>query len=104
MLVGHAFTVDEIKDAWIKMHPEDAYRFDGSVSCYDEVEKLAEELGLKVESGIYNYYDKYVFGLSFDDMDDDETKKQFMERVKSLLEKAFGDVEVEVCIDGGYDG
>ena len=110
MLVGQAFDGNEIVKAWMKLHPEDKHKFDNDFECYDDADvyeesmKLADELGLKVEQGISDYYEQYVFGLDFDDMEENETKKQFMDRVKSLLEKAFENVKVQVCIDGGYDG
>ena len=111
MLVGQEFDGNEIAKAWMKLHPKDEHKFDNDFECYDddadvykESMKLANELGLKVEYGISDYYGQYVFGLDFDDMEENETKKQFMDRVKSLLEKAFENVNVHVCIDGGYDG
>ena len=109
MLVGHAFESDEIKNAWHKLHPEAEKKMnDDEYDEYDEyeiAEKLSEELGLNFHRGISEYYDMYVFGLNFDDMDANETKGQFMERIRQKLSKAFSeDTTIEAIVDGGYDG
>lgn len=110
MLVGHAFDQQEIKDAWLKLHPEDENKLDEGSDEYDEdaeyelVEKLADELGLEYENGIYDYYDMKVLGLSFNEMKDDETKKQFIDRIKMSFAKAFSkDISIEAIKDGRMD-
>ena len=105
MLVGHAFTDDEITNAWLKLHPEDENKIeDEDFDVYDILGEMANELDLEYERGIYDYYEEWVIGLSFNEMKDDETKKDFIDRIKMALSKAFGDVKVEAIVDGGYDG
>ena len=111
MLVGHAFELDELKKAWIRLHPKDNEKYDEDSDDYDKdfeydmPDMLAEELGLQCEHGIYDYYDMYVLGLTFDEMKDDETKKQFIDRIKDAFSKAFAEeISVEAVKDGGYEG
>ena len=110
MLVGHAFTEDELIELWKKAHPEDASKLDEGSDDYDKdlacdfAYGIACKLGLHCERGLENFYDMYVLGLSFDDMRDDETKQQFISRIKSIFLPEIGDVEVEALVDGGYDG
>ena len=98
MLVGKSFSCDEIENAWNRLHPDKEFE--------DEYD-LADELCLCCASGISNYYDEYVFGLSFDDMNDDETKHQFKQRILEKLNKAFPNLTIDnigECTDGGYEG
>lgn len=110
MLVGHAFELDELKKAWIYLHPKDNEKYDENFDEYDEdfeydmPDMLAEELGLQCEHGIADYYDMYVLGLPFNEMKDDETKKQFIDRIKDAFSKAFTEeISVEAIKDGGMD-
>lgn len=110
MLVGACFNNEEIKNAWLKLHPEDSEKFNEESENYDEycyadiAYDLAAELGLNCECGIDNYYDDYVFGLPYDDMSYSETKAEFQQRIKSCLSKAFIVDEIGPCLDGGYNG
>ena len=107
MLVGACFNDKEIKDAWLKLHPEDSEKFNEDSENYDTYDlayDIAHELGLKCECGIDNYYDDYVFGLPYNDMNYSETKGEFQQRIKSLLSKAFIVDEIGECLDGGYEG
>ena len=102
MLVGKSFSCDEIENAWNTLHPDKEFE-----DVYDLAYDLADELCLRCESGISNYYDEYVFGLLFDDMNDDETKHQFKQRILEKLNKAFPNLTIDnisECIDGGYEG
>lgn len=107
MLIGACFNNKEIKDAWLKLHPEDSEKFNEdseNYDIYDLAYDLAAELGLKCERGIENYYDDYVFGLPYDDMSYSETKGEFQQRINSCLSKAFTVDEIGPCLDGGYEG
>jgi hypothetical protein len=110
MLVGACFNNEEIKNAWLKLHPDDSEKFNEDSEKYDEycyadiAYDLAAELGLKCERGIDNYYDDYVFGLPYEDMSYSETKGEFQQRINSLLSKAFTVNEIGPCLDGGYEG
>ena len=102
MLVGCAFDADNLKKGWLRLHPEDAGN--DEYDDYELVDKIASELCLEYNRGIYDYYDMWVLGLPFDGMDDDETKKQFKERIGNALKKAFPDATVAAIKDGGYEG
>lgn len=100
MLVGDAFDDDTIAKAWHKLHPED----NGQKDSYELADAIADELGLDCRRGLDNYYELWVIGLSFDSMEDDETKRQFKDRIEAALGKAFDDPHANACLDGGYDG
>lgn len=110
MLVGACFNNKEIKDAWLKLHPEDSEKFNEDSEEYDEyyicdaVYDLANELCLNCERGLDKYYDDYVFGLPYGEMKNNETKTQFEERIRSSLNKVFIVNEIGECLDGGYEG
>ena len=110
MLVGEAFDNAELKKGWLRLHPEDASKFDEDSNDYDEDfeyelgDMIADELELICERGISNYYDMWVLGLSFDDMNDNETKKQFKDRINATLKRAFPESNASAIVDGGYDG
>ena len=112
MLVGHAYDADDLKKAWLKLHPENASKEDTDSDDYDYdsddewelIEKISSELELDYQHGIYDYSDMWVLGLGFDVMNDDETKKQFMDRIKDKLAKAFDNPSVGAIVDGGYEG
>jgi hypothetical protein len=104
MLVGKAFDDDELNSAWNLLHPENDDCNDDYCDS-DLAYNIADELGLECQRGISDFYDTYVIGLPFSKMNDNETKKQFVERVTLALKKAFPDVgTAEECVDGGYDG
>lgn len=98
MLVGQAFDYDELEQAYNKLHLKKKNKV-SDIPC-----DVAEALGLEYECGIDNYYEMYVLGLPFHQMKDNETKKQFMDRIASALSKAFDNVKVAAIVDGGYEG
>ena len=100
MLVGQSFDNKEIKNAWLKLHPEDAEDYDED--CY--ADDIADELGLRCERGIDNYYDEYCIGLTYDKMDANETKAQFEKRIVDKLNTVFEVDKVYCMVDGGYEG
>ena len=98
MLVGQSFDEYELEKAWNKLYPNEDF---------EDAFELAYKLGLECCTGIQNYFDQYVLGLSFGDMKDNETKKEFKERVLSKLKVAFPKITIEdigECLDGGYEG
>ena len=101
MLVGDAFDDEAIKKAWMKLHPEANPE---DIDMYDAIDDIAEEIGLDYKCGISKYYDMYVVGLDYYAMKDDETKKQFKDRIQVALDRAFDNAKVGACVDGGYDG
>lgn len=101
MLVGDAFDDEAIKKAWMKLHPEANPE---DIDTYDAIESIVEEIGLSYVRGLSDYCDMYVVGLSYVAMKDDETKKQFEDRIQTALNRAFTDAKVNACIDGGFDG
>ena len=101
MLVGDAFDDEAIKKAWMKLHPEENPE---DIDTYDAIEDITKEIGLDYERGISEYYDMYVVGLGYEAMKDDETKKQFKDRIQVALDRAFDNAKVGAYVDGGYDG
>jgi hypothetical protein len=110
MLVGASFNDEEIKNAWLKLHPKDSEKFNEDSEEYDDyyisdiVDELADELGLRYERGIDNYYDHYILGLPYHAMKVDETRAQFEERIRTCLNKAFTVDKISAHVDGGYEG
>ena len=100
MLVGDAFDDEAIKKAWMKLHPEENPE---DIDTYDAIKDITKEIGLDYERGISEYYDMYVVGLGYEAMKDDETKKQFKDRIQVALDRAFDNAKVGACVDGGYD-
>ena len=97
VLIGDAFSREDIeKSSFFKANAnEDAWED----KCY--------ELGLHIEYGIEQYYDQYVIGLRYADMNVNETKAAFHKRVEDLLKKAFPektDIDVGLKDDAGYNG
>lgn len=111
MLIGAYFNDEEIKNAWIKLHPKDAEKYNEDSEKYDEdyctgdiAYDLAAELGLRYERGIDNYYGKHCIGLTYHKMDANETKTQFEKRIIDKLNTAFDIGNVYCIVDGGYEG
>jgi hypothetical protein len=110
MLVGACFNDEEIKNAWLKLHPKDSEKFNEDSEEYDDyytsdiVDDLADELGLRYERGIDNYYDEYCIGLTYDKMDANETRAQFEKRIMDKLNTVFKVGNVHCMVDGGYEG
>lgn len=104
MLVGASFNDEEIKNAWLKLHPKDAKIYDDDYYTDDIAYDLAAELGLRYERGIDNYYDEHCIGLTYDKMDANETKTQFEKRILDKLNTAFDIGKVYCIVDGGYEG
>ena len=98
MLVGKSFSWNELEDAWNKMYPDEDF---------EDLEYLANELGLEYARGIQDYYDQYIIGLSYWNMAKEETKAEFEERILQKLKTAFPDLTIEniaAHLDGGYEG
>lgn len=73
--------------------------------CEDE----SLDNGLEIEMGIEEYEeDDYIIGLDFHDMKDEETLKEFKEKVLKLLVEAGWKPNkynrIEIACDSGYRG
>ena len=76
----------------------------GSPKLKEEFEEMLSELGLEAKSR-WDDYDPIYIGLSWDDMEDNETKAEFLQRTSSLIEKATGrKTDCYEITDGWYDG
>ena len=104
MLVGASFNNEEIKNAWLKLHPEDTKNYDEDYYGSDIADDLADELGLIYMCGIDNYYDEHCIGLTYGKMDANETRAQFEKRIADKLNTAFEVDKVYCMVDGGYEG
>ena len=103
MLIGACFNDEEIKNAWLKLHPKDAEIYDEDYTS-DIADNLANRLGLRYMRGIDNYYDEHCIGLTYDKMDANETKTQFEKRIADKLNTVFEVDKVYCMVDGGYEG
>lgn len=104
MLIGASFNNKEIKNAWLKLHPNDAKNYDRDYYTGDIADDLADKLGLICFRGIDNYRDEYCIGLTYGNMDANETKTQFEKRIVDKLNTAFEVGNVYCIVDGGYEG
>lgn len=61
---------------------------------------------LRWTSGISDYYEQHIVGLSIENMEEEETLKQFKTRVLNSLNKnGYPDIkyeDVDIFIDGGF--
>lgn len=111
MIIGDIFDDDAVRDAYAKKFPktdassEENEDFDED-DTYDMIEKLIAGTKLSYERGVDNYYESWAVGMHWDDMKNDETKKDFVARVKDELTNAFPGQKIEVKerVDGGYEG
>jgi hypothetical protein len=105
MLIGTHFTYEEIKNVWLKLHPEDSEKFNKDSEKYDEycifhaAYNLAEELGLHYAYAEENYDDEYVLGLPYDNMELNETRIEFEKRILKILNKIFTVDKVQPILD-----
>lgn len=110
VLFGRAFSKKEIAKACaevLKMSADeiskdpDSYS-DEVISILDYIEK-SSGIRLHAEDGIGSYYDMVVIGALFDQMNDDESKKDFLSRIGDALNTVFPLVDnAEIIVDGGY--
>ena len=100
MLVGNAFDDEEIFEILETRYPN--FAFEKWFDLYDFLKKY----GLECHRGISEYdYDTYCVGMPFESMKNNETKKEFLDRIEKTLIEVFGKAErPEVMLDGGYDG
>lgn len=106
MIVGYCTNIEEIqqrlKDLNIEYDEDDTYLGD---LCDLIIEKTNAEIGHEEEIGDdpYNCY----LGLNYTDMKNDETKKQFENRVLKEVQKIFPNAtlkDIQYECQGGYDG
>jgi predicted PolB exonuclease-like 3'-5' exonuclease len=80
----------------------------GKGSCVEKLAyEIAKDTNLCVENGCNAYDDSVYIGMYPESMKEDETLRQFKERVLSqLIEKdeKYKDSELGWITDGGYDG
>ena len=114
MVVGHAFDDEElVKIAeHNKLVPEYPEEHEGSEdysewSTGEIVEALEEKFkDLDFQYGLENYYDEVCIGMTYDQMKDSETKKDFEKRIADRLKEMTGkdSIEIDCMVDGGRDG
>lgn len=108
MLVGKAFDDDElVKIAeYNKIGGEDVTDYE-DWDKYDIVEALEDKFkDLNFRYGLENYGEDICVGMEYDNMKQNETRKEFEKRIAGRLKELTGKetVKVECMIDGGYDG
>ena len=71
----------------------------------ENTEEISLPSELEYSYGISDYYDSILVGTAPWNMKEDETRKQFEERVTKEIKKTFGpNIECRWHIDGGYNG
>ena len=74
---------------------------------YGEAHELAKDSPLRVECGINEYDDSTYVGLWPEDMNEDETLKEFRGRIRKYLvskDDSLKDAKISWITDGGYNG
>lgn len=104
MLVGRAFNDEQIKEAWIKLHPKDARKLDDEFDACEIADTIADKLNMTYYPGIDNYYGEHCIGLSYANMDLNETRAQFEKRIADKFNTMFETGNVYTIVDGGYNG
>lgn len=109
MLVGHAYTDEEIQIAFKKKFPDGVQTKDKYIisaedgNSYEMLDQLIKKAKLDFCNGLDTYYGLFVVGLGYNKMKKNETRAQFESRIKDKLSKVFEATDIECCIDGGYD-
>lgn len=109
MVVGHAFDSGDLEKIaeYNKLVSEyqDTPKDYSQWSTEEIVEALEEKFkDLDFQHGLENYYDEVCIGMTYDQMKDSETKKDFEKRIKKQLKELTGkNNKVECLIDGGSD-
>ena len=113
MVVGHAFDDEELAKIaeYNKLEPEYPEEHEGSEdysewSTGEIVEALEEKFkDLDFHYGLENYYDEVCIGMTYDQMKDSETKKDFEKRIADRLKEMTGKdiIEIDCLVDGGRD-
>ena len=111
MVVGQAFDDEELVKIAEYNKLESEYQ--DTPEDYSEwgtgeiVEALEEKFrDLDFQYGLENYYDEVCIGMTYDQMKDSETKKEFEKRIADRLKEMTGkdNIEVDCMVDGGRDG
>ena len=114
MVVGHAFDNNELAKIaeYNKLKPEYPEEHENPEnyedwSVWEIVEALEEKFkDLDFRYGLENYYDNVCIGMTYDQMKDSETKKEFEKRIADRLKEMTGkdNIEIDCMVDGGRDG
>ena len=94
MVVGHAFDSEELAKIaeYNKLEPEYPEEHENPEnyedwSVWEIVEALEKKFGdLDFQNGLENYYDTICIGMTYNQMEDSETKKEFEKRIADMLE------------------
>ena len=115
MVVGHAFDNEELVKIAEHLNLVSEYQENSEDTPEDYSEwgtgEIVEELeerftDLDFQHGLENYYDEVCIGMTYDQMKDSETKKEFEKRIEDRLKEMTGKktIKVECLIDGGMEG
>ena len=110
MVVGHAFDCGDLEKiaeynklvSEYQDTPEDYSQW----SNWEIVEALEEKFkDLDFQHGLENYYDEVCIGMTYDQMKDSETKKEFEKRIEDRLKEMTGkdSIKIDCMVDGGRD-
>ena len=110
MVVGHAFDCGDLEKIaeYNKLVSEyqDTPKDYSQWSNWEIVEALEEKFkDLDFQYGLENYYDEVCIGMTYDQMKDSETKKEFEKRIEDRLKEMTGkdSIKIDCMVDGGRD-
>lgn len=110
MVVGHAFDSGDLEK--IAEYNKLVSEYKDTPDDYSEwstgeiVEALEEKFkDLDFQHGLENYYDEVCIGMTYDQMKDSETKKEFEKRIEDRLKEMTGkdSIKIDCMVDGGRD-
>ena len=111
MVVGHVFDGGDL--AKIAEYNKLVSEYQDTPEDYSQwsngeiVEALEEKFkNLDFQYGLENYYDEVCIGMTYDQMKDSETKKEFEKRIADRLKEMTGrkTIAIDCMVDGGRDG
>ena len=114
MVVGKAFTLDDLvaMAKHNKLTSEYHEAKDGEEEdyedwdSYDIIDRLGDKFpDLDFNRGLENYYEDYCIGMGYNAMKENETRKDFEERIARRLSEMTGTeiTKVSCLVDGGRD-
>jgi hypothetical protein len=100
LIYGTHIERGEVQELFEKLFPEEKIDDDEDEDdVYEMIEKISEKVGIDYTSG----YEDYYLGESWDSIGDDETGKQFKERIEKKIKEIIPDATVTTHEEAWYD-
>lgn len=97
LIYGTHIERGEVQELFAKLFPDEKIDEDDD-DVYELIEKISEKVGINYTSG----YEDYYLGESWDSIGDDETGKQFKERIENKIKEVIPDATVTTHEEAWY--